>query len=267
MRPDDLHDSTGDRAHSATHPTKRAGRINDETMSLLDSPAGYGPRMMPPRAFFAVLAVAGLSGAMLVSCSDSTALTSCQSVQHIGDSLTAGMMSPNQIPDPNNMLDAQYRGVGVADVRVDGAAGRTIHEVTSGQTPGVQVAAAARAAGYTGCWVIELGTNDTALIVEGSPVGAQQRIDEMMAVIGTEPVMWVSTVTETQEGSYASDNMKIWNSELLDSQARYPNMRLYNWTSASKPEWFAPDGIHYTPEGFTELARRIPDALAAKLPK
>src|SRR5436190_7860597 len=99
----------------------------------------------------------------LVSCGDdppktAEGRTSCKAVMHIGDSLTVGMMGTGMIPDPELRLDAQYRAVGVEDVRGDGKVGRTIHEVSNEQTPGVEVAKQARADGFKGCWVVELGT-------------------------------------------------------------------------------------------------------------
>ena len=50
-----------------------------------------------------------------------------------------------------------------------------------------------RAAGFRGCWVFALGTNDTANVSVGSNVGRMARIQEMMSVAHGEPVMWVNT--------------------------------------------------------------------------
>jgi hypothetical protein len=194
--------------------------------------------------------------------------TSCQAVMHIGDSLTVGMIGTNQIPNPAERLDSQYRAVGVADPRIDGKVGRTIHEVTNNMQAGVDAAQQARASGYQGCWVVELGTNDVALLAEQkSTVGPRQRIDEMMAVIGNEPVMWLTTVTQVEKGPYDSANMEAWNTILRDAKKSYPNMVLFDWASVARPTWFSDDGIHYTPEGFKEMARLVPTELAELLPK
>ena len=48
------------------------------------------------------------------------------------------------------------------------------------------------AQGYHGCWVIALGTNDTADVYVGSNVDLAERIRRMMSVIGNEPVLWVT---------------------------------------------------------------------------
>jgi hypothetical protein len=209
----------------------------------------------------------------LVACGDAspgTAVghTSCQSVMHIGDSLTVGMMGTNQIPDPALRLDSQYRAVDVADPRVDGGVGRTIHEVSNNQKAGADVARQARADGFKGCWVVELGTNDAALLAaQKSTFGARQRIDEMMAIIGDEPVMWPTAVTQVDGGDYARANMEAWNSVLRDATKSYPNLMVYDWASVAQPNWFSSDGIHYTPEGFREMARLIPTELAKVLPR
>jgi len=234
-----------------------------------DEPDRIGPlRSSRARIACVLLLVVGA----LVACggdSPRTAVghTSCTAVMHIGDSLTVGMKGENQIPDPAERLDNQYRAVGVTDVRTDGGVGRTIHEVSNNQQAGVDVARQARAAGYTGCWVVELGTNDVALLAaQKSTVGPRQRIDEMMSVIGSDPVMWLTAVTQVGEGDYDSANMDAWNTILRDAKKSYPNMVLYDWASVARPSWFSADGIHYTPEGFREMARLIPTELATLLP-
>ena len=89
-----------------------------------------------------VVLVAGALGACGGDDAPRTAVgyTACHSVMHVGDSLTVGMKGENQIPDPAERLDSQYRAVGVADVRSDGGVGRTIHEFSNDQQPGVEVA-------------------------------------------------------------------------------------------------------------------------------
>jgi hypothetical protein len=209
----------------------------------------------------------------VVACGDdgspqiATGRTACNAVMHIGDSLSVGMTTEGQIPDPTERLDSQYRAVGVADVRIEPEAGRTIHEVTIGKQAGVDVARQARANGYQGCWVIELGTNDVALLArQQTTVGPRQRIDEMMAVIGDEPVMWLTTASVVDNGDYDRANTEAWNTTLRDAQGSYPNMVLYDWASVARPSWFSDDGVHNTSEGFQEMARRIPTELATALP-
>jgi lysophospholipase L1-like esterase len=226
---------------------------------------------VPNRAWLAPAVVVLLAGALAACSEDSPRLaegqTSCGAVMHIGDSLTVGMMAEGQIADPALRLDSQYRAVGVADVHGDGGVGRTIHEVSNDEQPGAEVARQARADGYTGCWVVELGTNDVALLAQNETTfGPRQRIDEMMAIIGDEPVMWLTTVTQVDDGDYDSANMEAWNAILRDARDSYPNMVIYDWASVARPEWFHADGVHSTPTGFTEMARLIPTELAELLP-
>jgi hypothetical protein len=210
--------------------------------------------------------------ATLVACSDDSpqmaeGQTSCESVMHIGDSLTVGMMGEGMIPDPTLRLKSQYGAVGVADVRGDAGVGRTIHEITNEQTPGVEVARQARADGYAGCWVIELGTNDVALLAtQTTTVGPRQRIDEIMAIVGDEPAMWLTTVTQVDDGDYDSANMDAWNAILRDAQGSYPSMLIFDWASVAEPDWFSSDQIHNSPHGCTEMARLVPSELAKLLP-
>ena len=48
------------------------------------------------------------------------------------------------------------------------------------------------AQGYRGCWVIALGTNDTADVYVGSNVSLAALLNRMMSVIGNQPVLWVN---------------------------------------------------------------------------
>jgi hypothetical protein len=41
--------------------------------------------------------------------------------------------------------------------------------------------------GFRGCWVLALGTNDTADVAIGSVVSRPARIRQMMSVIGNRP--------------------------------------------------------------------------------
>jgi len=57
--------------------------------------------------------------------------------------------------------------------------------------------------GYRGCWVLALGTNDTADVAVGSTFSLAYRIKEMMSLIGNEPVMWVNVKSLLDYGPYA----------------------------------------------------------------
>ncbi|HEX8958403.1 MAG TPA: hypothetical protein VF770_01125, partial [Solirubrobacterales bacterium] len=121
--------------------------------------------------------------------------------------------------------------------------------------------------GYHGCWVLALGTNDTADVFVGSHTGRLERIRRMMSAIGSQPVMWVDVRTLLPEGEpYAEQNMRLWNEALLEACRSYPNMRVFDWASLARGSWFIPDGIHYTTPGYAARSRLIARALARAFP-
>ncbi|HYK33737.1 MAG TPA: hypothetical protein VEV63_17325 [Streptosporangiaceae bacterium] len=192
--------------------------------------------------------------------------TSCRSVAHIGDSTSVDLLSPADLPNPALRLPARYAAVGVRHLNMDASGGRSIVEALPGQVNGYNVAKAWRAAGYRGCWVIAVGTNDAANVANGSAVGDAARIDQMMSVANGQPVMWVNTVTTTSSGFWANANEQAWDKALTVAAARYPNMRIFDWSAVAQPSWFLPDGIHYSPYGCAMRAKAIADALARAFP-
>jgi len=192
--------------------------------------------------------------------------TSCRSVAHVGDSTSVDLISPAFVPDPAERLAARYAQVGVRHLDIDASGGRSIVEQLPGQLNGYKVASAWRARGYHGCWVFALGTNDAANVAVGSTVGMMARIDQMMAVAHGEPVMWVNTRTLLSSGPYASANERAWDKTLVTALAKYPNMRIFDWSAIARPAWFASDGIHYNSAGCAIRAKAIADALARAFP-
>jgi hypothetical protein len=114
--------------------------------------------------------------------------------------------------------------------------------------------------------VFALGTNDTANVAVGSSVGLMARINEMMSVAHGEPVMWVNTRTLLTSGPWANANEQGWDKTLVRALAKYPNMRIFDWSAVAQPSWFLPDGIHYNPAGCAMRAKAIADALARAFP-
>ncbi len=192
--------------------------------------------------------------------------TSCTSVAHIGDSTSVGMVSAQWLPDAAQRLAAQYRDVGAPHTWIDASGGRSIVEQMPGQINGYRVATAWHNAGFRGCWVIALGTNDAANIAAGSNIGATARIQEIMSAAHGEPVMWVNTQTDLSSGPWAEANMQLWNSALVQAAKHYPNLRIFNWAAMVRPEWHLPDGIHYTSAGYAIRAAAIAHALARAFP-
>jgi hypothetical protein len=68
-----------------------------------------------------------------------------------------------------------------------------------------------------------------------------------MSVIGDQPVLWVSVKSLLASGPYSETNMELWNHTLVETCARYPNMRVFDWASVAKDSWFISDGTHYIP--------------------
>ncbi len=192
--------------------------------------------------------------------------TACRSVVHIGDSTSLGLTSPDYIPRRRERIEARYAQVGVRHERFEISGATSIVETLPGGVNAYEVARGLRAHGYRGCWVLALGTNDTADVYVGSNVGLDERVERMMSVIGNQPVLWVNVRSLVRSGPYAEANMERWNQTLLEACARYPNMRVYDWAHDVKPAWFIPDGIHYTTDGYIARARLIARALARAFP-
>jgi peptidoglycan/LPS O-acetylase OafA/YrhL len=192
--------------------------------------------------------------------------TSCTSVAHIGDSTSEGLVSHDYLPSPRKRITARYEDVGVQTIRTDISGARSVVEVLPGQANGYDAAKAMVRGGFRGCWVIALGTNDTADLAVGSNVGLMTRISRMMSAAHGEPVMWVNVISLLHHGPYAEPNMQRWDATLLKACTRYPNMRVLNWAALAKPKWFISDGIHYTSVGYAARAKQIADGLARAFP-
>ena len=195
-----------------------------------------------------------------------TPQTSCRSVVHIGDSTSDGLVSPDYLPDSQQRIAAQYADVGVRRSIFEISGGRSIVETLPGQQNAYTVARNLVRSGYRGCWVLALGTNDTADVYVGSNVGLAARIQEMMSVIGDEPVMWVNVKSLLSSGPYSEHDMQQWNQALLQACPRYPNMRVFDWAAFARPSWFISDGIHYTSAGYAARSHLIAAALAQAFP-
>ncbi len=193
--------------------------------------------------------------------------TSCRSVAHIGDSTSVGLVSPQDLPDPAQRLAAQYRDVGVRHTWIDASGGRSMVEEMPSQINGYDTARTMASSGFRGCWVIALGTNDTANVSVGSDVSRMARIQELMSVARGAPVMWVDVKTLDPSGPWSEANMQLWNDTLLQACQQFPNLRIFDWASAAQDDWFLSDGIHYTPAGYAARARLIARALARAFPR
>ena len=206
-----------------------------------------------PRAFLPALLALAIGVVPAGSGRATGPTTSCAAVVHIGDSLSVGLVSDAHLPDDEAHIDAQYRRVGVADIRLEISGARSVVEHLDGQLGGEEVARKVRRSGFEGCWVVALGTNDAANVAVGSASGYSDRIDRMMSIIGDDPVVWVDVKTLRDRGPYASPNMRRFNQALAKAHARYPQLRVYDWSSAVIDQWF--DGRRHPPH---ERRLRLP---------
>jgi peptidoglycan/LPS O-acetylase OafA/YrhL len=194
-------------------------------------------------------------------------MSSCNSVAYIGDSTSEGMVLPNYLPDPGHRLGAQYARVGAKEQYFEISGARSIVEtLTENQASGYAIARDLKAGGFQGCWVIALGSNDTANVYVGSMVGLEARIRRMMRVMGDQPVLWITVKSLLDTGPYSEENMRLWNRTVVDACAKYPNMRVFDWASLAEDSWYISDGTHYTSEGYRHRARLSADALAHAFP-
>jgi peptidoglycan/LPS O-acetylase OafA/YrhL len=192
--------------------------------------------------------------------------SSCQSVAHIGDSTSDGLVSANYLPDAKDRIAARYEDVGVQSVVTDVSGARSVVEALPGQVNGYDAAKSIIRGGFSGCWVLALGTNDTADVAAGSTYSLMYRIKRMMAVTKGEPVMWVNLKSLLVSGPYAEANMLRWDQTLVKACAMYPNMRVYNWAAEVHRKWYISDGIHFTSLGYKYRAEDIANALGNAFP-
>jgi peptidoglycan/LPS O-acetylase OafA/YrhL len=241
-------------ASSAAAVGGRTGSLSESTSSVshaAHTPAGKGSSTGPKAADLA---------------QNGQLRTSCTSVAHIGDSTSDGLVSPDYLPARRQRIQARYEDVGVQTVYTDITGARSVVEVLPGTTNGFEAARHLIKEGFDGCWVLALGTNDTADVAVGSNVGLTARINDMMRVTRGEPVMWVNVISLLRSGPYSETNMQKWNSALVQACARYPNMRVFNWAVLPRRSWFINDGIHYTSAGYEKRALYIADGLASAFP-
>ena len=192
--------------------------------------------------------------------------SSCRSVIHIGDSTSEGLTSPEYLPLESQRIEAQYARVGATIQHYAISGARSIVETYEGEPNAYEVAQAWKNESYRGCWVLALGTNDSANVFVDSGTDSLERIERMMSAIGNEPVMWVNVKSLVESGPYAEENMKKWDEALLEACPKYPNMRVYDWASAVRDPWFIEDGIHFTSPGYAARSQLIASALAHAFP-
>jgi peptidoglycan/LPS O-acetylase OafA/YrhL len=226
-------------------------------------PARAGTPIAPP---VAAAGAGGAPAAGLPGSGPGGLHTSCREVFHLGDSTSEGLVSPDYLPDPRRRITDRYEQTGVNRVYTFIEGATSVVETLPGTVNAYDAARRMVRHGYRGCWVIALGTNDTADVAVGSAVGRMARIERMMSLARGEPVLWVDVTSLRASGPYAETYMRQWNDTLRQACSRYPNLRIFDWASVARSRWFIPDGIHYTPAGYSARARMIAAALARAFP-
>jgi hypothetical protein len=92
------------------------------------------------------------------------------------------------------------------------------------------------------------------------------RIMRLLYVVGDDPVLFVDTVTIGVTSAYRAESMQAWNDALDRIAAGRTNMAVLHWSERAQPEWFQPDGIHYTPGGRVWRAAITAVGLAESFP-
>ena len=193
--------------------------------------------------------------------------TSCTNVIHVGDSTSVGLMSEDYLPNPADRIDAQYKLFGAVNASTDILGARSIVERWNGQPNAEEAVKSKMAAGYKGCWVFAMGTNEAANQAVGGNTPMDKRIQLLMQHVGSSPVMFLTVKTLLTKGPYAQVQIQKWDDALMAACSTYPNMRVYDWAAEVQDKWYISDNIHFTTPGYQERARRTAEALAIAFPK
>ncbi|MFT3661891.1 MAG: acyltransferase family protein [Gordonia sp. (in: high G+C Gram-positive bacteria)] len=189
--------------------------------------------------------------------------TSCDTVIHVGDSTSLGMNNPGMQPNPAVRIAAQYRRVGARTVHTDIVGGRSSIERIDDEPNVVESIRADRARGWEGCWMVNMGINDTANIEVGGVGPIDMRIDLILDELKDQPVVWPTIITNrlNQNPAYNNRAMQRFNRALIRACKRYPNLRVYDLAGETHQSWFD-DGVHFTSAGNVQRARLLSTAMA-----
>ncbi|MCB1172485.1 MAG: acyltransferase [Leptospiraceae bacterium] len=191
--------------------------------------------------------------------------TACRELVHVGDSTSLGLISAIELPEPAERLAARYTRVGVVRFAPAISGARSMVETLNNESNATTIIRQKMRAGYQGCWVLALGTNDPAN-TRGNIAMLSRRIDTIMKIIGSYPVLWTTSKTLLASGRYQNANMQNWNTALARACNRYKNIAVYDWASEVQDAWFKEDRVHYNPTGNRQRAFRLAQALGLAFP-
>lgn len=187
--------------------------------------------------------------------------TRCTSVVQVGDSTSVNV---DDAAFGDDAATARFRSVGVGEVTVDALNGRAM--VGGSGIDAEHAVDRLAGAGERGCWVIAMGINDAGAIAGGG-LGADERIDRVMAKVAGQPVLWPTLATSNPvDPAFGASSMRVVNEALRRAIHRYPTLAVYDWAAAARPELFAGDGIHYTSAGTRERNAAFATALVTAFP-
>lgn len=185
----------------------------------------------------------------------------------IGDSTAVGLDGANGVLSAEQAITSQLADIGVGDLRLDVSGGRSIVETLPNQANGVDAIKAIQSTGFSGCWVIALGTNDAANIAAGSNADAATRVRRVLDAVGGEPVLWLTASTVRADGHWARPNTVRWNGDLSSLAVGMGNVAVADWDAmASVQPWFVADGIHPNTAGLVARSQFIADTLRVYYP-
>ncbi|GAA1543804.1 hypothetical protein [Dermacoccus barathri] len=193
--------------------------------------------------------------------------TSCTDVVYVGDSVSVGMVSKDQIPNRAERLEARFANIGVKNLYVNASGGRSVFERFMNRPNVMDVLTPKLTSTFKGCYVIATGTNDAANDHTGSNMKIRQRIDTVMKATKGRPVLWPLPATIATRGSYNDAYMRDMDAQLRDATKRYPNLRLYDWRAEREEEWVEGDRIHDDRLGSRYRAAMYANALAVAFPQ
>lgn len=192
--------------------------------------------------------------------------TSCNELRYVGDSISVGMVSALQVPDAKERLSARLADVGVKQASIDVSGGRAVFEPFQGRPTTLDVLPAS-SKGYTGCYLMAVGSNDAGNVGAGADRPLRLRIDTVMKRLGGRPTLWPMVASERPGTPYSKENLDAFNRELIAATKRYPNLRVYDWASERDTSWMEGDGIHDRRIGSRERAFMYAKALTVAFPQ
>lgn len=196
--------------------------------------------------------------------------TSCSKVLYIGESTSIGMITPLQVPNASERLEARLRSVGAKSASVNISGGRAAIGRLLGRPNTMDVLTPQLTTSFDGCYLLALGVNDAAdSAVLQSTSQMRLRIDLVMKRIGDRPVLWplISTSTGRTPRYYQNVHMQTFNAQLREATKRYPKLRLYDWPTEMDTAWIEADGVHDRRIGSRERALMYSRALAVAFPR